>query len=194
MKITLFCFVFFLITINNCNQPSTSDIIMLNSKDDAIKIIVKKEVTDSIDKKTFNFIFGDTTEYSETLVRYVNKKDIYLEVESNNTFLIRDGIALRANSFLRFYLDKNFLNNCWYSYEQKNSDNEEFDPLILKKITLKNIYRSNEDTLFQFVVEDESDLIKEYTYDQKLNLEKLKIIYTGSHAYEKEYIFIEKSN
>ena len=191
-SIQLISFILFILSYR---VYCSNEIHLYATSEDSIWISVEDSSNNEIIKKTYKFYYGsiedkEKFDFIDVLWKERNDFEVYSKVYTDLIYILDCGISVKATDLSRFYLSKKWLNDSWeICLVRKPRDSITYKGLALKivTVTLSAVNYFNNDTLYTFAIDDNTDLTEEYTYDQNLNLEKIVFRYSGMINKEKIY-------
>lgn len=179
-------FLFFSIMLLLATNCISEDTIYFVSTKDTLILKVEDLSDKNIIKKKYTYFYNNKIDYVETLWKRLSDTFVYSEVPSNRTYILQNGLGVIASDFILYYADKNYLNVSWTGYNTKIDSSKFSGPVILlekTKNTLTNFVIENGDTLVTIQIDDNSDVIKNFTYDQNLDVKEISFLFTGKKSY-----------
>jgi len=173
----------------------SGEILVFEASNDTAYVEMNDLSKENIIKKEYFFKFAPNgfIEFHDILWKLKNDYKIFSEVDPNKIYFMESCGGVIASSFVFCYFNKNFLNVSMPTMNARmltpGSLTKPEIALYKMYVTLKDINVSGSDTLYRIEIDDNTDIFKEFVYDQNLNLILIKHI---NDASGKEYIYRKK--
>lgn len=183
-------YILFIIILSLSTNCISEEKVYFESENDTIVLKVENLGSDKIIKKKYTYIYNNKIDYIETLWKKKYDFFVYSEVPSNKTYILQGGLGVIASDFLLFYADADYLNDSWTGYNTRIDSDKFSDEVVLlakTKNKLIDFNVENGDTLYTIQIDNDSDVIKNFTYDQNLNVKEISFLFIGKKKYTQTF-------